>query len=110
MEDLIFKALFHPSKRHMPIIFGNILTEAEERQKLEKNLFNPFFLTALLMKGANHITCPFENYSLAVHATIKVTHAEACFCDSPSESVVNTHPPLRIDSPNASYSLLQLPS
>lgn len=31
------------------------------------------------MKGTNHITCPFENYSFSVHATIKVTHPEATF-------------------------------
>lgn len=32
MVDLIFKSLLHPSKRHVPIIFGNILTEAEGRE------------------------------------------------------------------------------
>lgn len=28
LEDVVFESLFHPSQRHMPIIFGNILTEA----------------------------------------------------------------------------------
>lgn len=46
MVDLILKPLFHPSKRHVPIIFGNILTEAESREIEEekKNSLNPFFL------------------------------------------------------------------
>lgn len=32
MVDLVLKSLFDPSKRHVPVIFGNILTEAEERE------------------------------------------------------------------------------
>lgn len=40
MVDLIFKSLLHPSKRHVPVIFGNILTEAEGRE-IKKKKQNP---------------------------------------------------------------------
>lgn len=33
LVGLIFKALLNTSKRHMPVIFGNILTETGERQR-----------------------------------------------------------------------------
>lgn len=43
MVDLIFKSLLHPSKRHVPVIFGNILTEAEGREiGKKKTQLNPF--------------------------------------------------------------------
>lgn len=43
MVDLIFKSLLHPSKRRVPIIFGNILTEAEGREiEKKKTHLNPF--------------------------------------------------------------------
>lgn len=45
MVDLVLKSLFDPSKRHVPVIFGNILTEAERRERMrERKNLNPFSL------------------------------------------------------------------
>lgn len=47
MVDLVLKSLFDPGKRHMSIIFGNILTEAEgERTRKRKTLIHfPYRIT-----------------------------------------------------------------
>lgn len=44
MVDLVLKSLFDPSKRHVPIISGNILTEAERRENDGMKNLNPFSL------------------------------------------------------------------
>lgn len=49
MVDLIFKSLLHPSKRRVPIIFGNILTEAEGREIEKKK--NPTLIHFLTNEG-----------------------------------------------------------
>lgn len=44
LVGLIFKPLLNTSKRHVPIIFGNILAETEENRKKKKRIFqfDPF--------------------------------------------------------------------
>lgn len=101
LVGLIFKPLLNASKRHVPIIFGNILTETEGRERAkgkrrkEKNKWLSlihFAYCISIIKGTNRITCPFENYSLSIQCSpIKVTHPEARFCDS--DSLMTTHPP-----------------
>lgn len=36
MVDFVLKSLFDPGKRHVPVIFGNILTEAERRERMRE--------------------------------------------------------------------------
>lgn len=123
LVGLIFKPLLNASKRHVPVIFGNILTETEGRergrkwgggQRQEKWLFDPLCLLHPYnqLLGTNLVTCPFENYSFSMRCSpIKMTHPEARFCDSVGDSPMVTqsphHPPIPY-SPNASFSLFWL--
>lgn len=101
LVGLIFKSLLNSSKRHMPVIFGNILTKTEERKRARgktdgKMSFIPFpcCITIIISWGTNLVTCPFENYSLSIRCSpMKVTHPEACLCDSVCDSLMaaNTH-------------------
>lgn len=119
---LVFKPLLDTSERDVPVIFGNILTETEDRQgggsKGEKKTrpeYDPVYLQQHFnhLLGTNLVTCPFANYSLLIRCSpIKETHPEARFCDSVADSLVthpHTHPPtsnhLHINSPNASLCL-----
>lgn len=80
LVGLIFKPLLNASKRHVPVIFGNILTETEGRergrkwgggQRQEKWLFDPLCLLHPYnqLLGTNLVTCPFENYSFSMRCS-----------------------------------------
>lgn len=86
LVGVIFKPLLNSSQRHMPVIFGNILTETEERKKRRKweldggkektTEFDPLCLLCLYnqLLRTNLVTCPFVNYSLSIRRSpIKVT-------------------------------------
>lgn len=70
LVGLIFKPLLNTSKRHVPVIFGNILVETEGRQRPEEkqrkgrkrglSLIH-FTYCISIIKGTNLISCPFEN-------------------------------------------------
>lgn len=102
----------------MPVIFGNILTETEDRQgggsKGEKKTrpeYDPVYLQQHFnhLLGTNLVTCPFANYSLLIRCSpIKETHPEARFCDSVADSLVthtHTHTP---PHPTTSTSIVQM--
>lgn len=106
LVGFIFKPLLHTSKRHVPVIFGNILTEAGERQRQWGGKQRKKLLTLI------HFTDCISRQSLLLgHLRIAVCPSDADLWKwltlrhvSVTQLVI--HWRLHTHSPNASYCLL----